>query len=398
MRLATGGSAARHSATGNVRVVSPLLRGLILRSQTDEQLVALAREGHDQAFIAIAQRYRRELIAHARRVVPTGSAEDVVQQSMLSAWSALRGQADVLDARGWLHRIVHNAALHVLQGSESHDQLSDALAAAAGTEGEVERRRDAREALAALAALPEPQRRALELTALGGYSGREAAGALNISEGALRQLVHRARTTLRAGATGLTSMPLLSWAAGGGNQPVAARLTEVCAGAGMAATVTKVCATVAVSATLISGASQVIPARHAHPTRRQGAAAAAHRGVLEGAARAETRARGPVEAPGAAATRVDRHLGDRRDAGVQVAVGLDQHGQQQSGSGSAGERVQSHQAGGNQHGVGEPDGGLAASGAAAPQETYDTTGGQGGSGAQETESEGASGASGANEP
>jgi len=193
-------------------------------------------------------------------------------------------------------------------------------------------------------------------------------------------------------------MPLLSWAASGGSEHVAARLTEICAGAGMAATATKVCATVAVSATLISGASQVIPARHAHPTRRQGAAAAAHRGVLDNAARAETRARGPVEAPGAAATPVDRHLGDRRDAGVQGAVGLDQPGQQQSGSGSAGERGQSHQAGGNQHGAGEPNGGPAASGAAAPQGTHDTTGGQGGSGAQKTGSQGASGASGANQP
>ncbi len=378
-----------------------LLRGLILRSQTDEQLVALARGGQDQAFVAIAQRYRRELMAHARRVVPADSAEDIVQQAMLSAWSALRGQADVLNARAWLHRIVHNAALQVLQRSEDHDQLSDALTAATGTEGEVERRLDAREALAALAALPEPQRRALELTALGGHSGRETAGALHISEGALRQLVHRARTTLRASATALTPMPLLTWAANGGNDPVAARLTEICAGAGMAATATKVCATVAVSATLITGASQVIPGRHAHPAHRQGAAAAAQRGALDSAARAETSARGSVDASGAAATPFDRHPGGRhpggrRDAGVQGAVGLDQPGQQQSGSPSAGERGQSHQAGDNQHGPGEPNAGPGASDAAAPHGTYDTAGDQRGSDAQQTASQEADGTSGAN--
>lgn len=374
------------------------MRGLILRSQTDEQLVALARGGQDQAFVAIAQRYRRELMAHAWRVVPADSAEDIVQQAMLSAWSALRGQADVLNARAWLHRIVHNAALQVLQRSEDHDQLSDALTAAAGTEGEVERRLDAREALAALAALPEPQRRALELTALGGHSGRETAGALHISEGALRQLVHRARTTLRASATALTPMPLLTWAANGGNEPVAARLTEICAGAGMAATATKVCATVAVSATLITGASQVIPGRHAHPAHRQGAAAAAQRGALDSAARAETSARGSVDASGAAPTPVDRHPGGRRDAGVQGAVGHDQPGQQQSGLTSAGERGQSHQAGDNQHGPGEPNAGPGASDTAAPHGTYDTAGDQRGSDAQQTASQEANGASGPNQP
>jgi hypothetical protein len=67
-----------------------LLSGVVLRSQSDERLVALARAGHDQAFVAIAQRYRRELIAHARRLVPADRSEDIVQQAMLNAWSALR--------------------------------------------------------------------------------------------------------------------------------------------------------------------------------------------------------------------------------------------------------------------------------------------------------------------
>jgi hypothetical protein len=41
---------------------------VVLRSQTDERLVVLAREGHDQAFVTIMNRYRRErTLAGSRR-------------------------------------------------------------------------------------------------------------------------------------------------------------------------------------------------------------------------------------------------------------------------------------------------------------------------------------------
>jgi RNA polymerase sigma factor (sigma-70 family) len=212
---------------------------LVLRSQTDERLAALTRDGHDQAFVAIAERYRRELIAHARRLAPKDRCEDIVQQAMLSAWDALRRQADVRDARAWLHRIVHNVALNVAPSSMDHEQLSETFAAAEGADTEVERRLAATEALVAVAALPAAQRRAVELTAIEGRSGREAAGLLGISEGALRQLVHRARATLRSAATALVPLPLATWAAGGTNETITARIGEICAGAGIAATVTK---------------------------------------------------------------------------------------------------------------------------------------------------------------
>lgn len=396
MRVAGDASVAPKSPAGNVTAMRPLLSSVVLRSQTDERLVALARGGHDQAFVTIAQRYRRELLAHARRLVSADRAEDIVQQATLSAWSALRARADVLEARAWLHQIVHHAALRVLQRSEDHHPLADTLTAAAGTEGGVERRFEAQEALAGLAALPEPQRRALELTALEGRSGREAAGALEISEGALRQLVYRARTTLRAGTSALTPAPLLTWAAGGANESIAARITEVCAGAGMAATVTKLCATVAVTGTLIGGATQVLPTGHNHRTQRQGVAATVHRGVLDRAPRAQTSRPGALIASGAGSVRVLRHLGARDHASVQGLVGRNRQGQRQGRPGRAG-ASQSHQGGRNHHGPDGRNGGPDASSAAA-QGTHDTTSGQEGFSVGNTGGQGAGGADGANQP
>jgi hypothetical protein len=52
-----------------------------------------------------------------------------------------------------------------------------------------------------------------------------------MSDGALRQLLLRARTTLRAAATALTPYPMISWLAGG-QEATAARVAEVAVGAG----------------------------------------------------------------------------------------------------------------------------------------------------------------------
>jgi RNA polymerase sigma factor (sigma-70 family) len=254
----------------------PWLSGIVLRSQTDERLTALAREGHDQAFAAIAQRYRRELMAHARRVAPAGRAEDVLQQALLSAWSALGRQGDVRDTRAWLHRIVHNTGVRDARRDERHEKLPEGVAGGSKTDVTAELRIEARAALAAVAALPDSQRRALELTALGDASGQDAAAALGVSEGSLRQLVHRARVTLRSGLAGLTPTPLLMWAADGGDG-MATRLPELSAGAGLAATAVKVCATAAATASLAGGATQLWTARsehHQRPGHRAAAAAA----------------------------------------------------------------------------------------------------------------------------
>jgi RNA polymerase sigma factor (sigma-70 family) len=372
---------------------------MVLRSQTDERLVALTRDGHDQAFGAITERYRRELMAHARRLAPRDRCEDIVQQATLSAWRALRSQADVRDVRAWLHRIVHNVAVRVAAGSLDQEQLSESIAASASTEGEVERRLAAREALAALAALPEPQRRAVQLTAIEGRSGREAAGALAISEGALRQLVHRARTTLRSAATALMPLPLVTWAAGGTNESVAGRIGEICAGAGIAATVTKVGTTVAVTATLVGGATQVFTSGHGQATHR--GQRTAHRANSRAQAGAAADTGNHVEASALWSAPTGRPR-DGRGAGGQV--------QQQGGSvGASGGNGQSRQAGADHQATGSPNAGSGApgtsgnGGASQSMPPHANQGGvgshdTGAAGTHSTAAPGTAGTTGANQP
>ena len=221
---------------------------VLLRTQSDERLVALARAGHERAFEVIVQRYRGLLLRSARRYLSDGRAEDAVQQAFLAAWSALQRGDEVRDLRPWLYRIVHNTALNALRAAGyDYAELPEGLAMSVD---EVERREDARDALSGLAALPERQREALLRVAVEGRPQGEVARELGVSEGAVRQLVHRARLTLRAAATAVVPLPLASWAAGatGASAPTADRVAELVAGAGASALAAKA-GTVAVIAT-----------------------------------------------------------------------------------------------------------------------------------------------------
>jgi len=217
--------------------LSPSIPLRVLRTQSDARLVELARGGHERAFEALVRRYRKPLLGYCRRMLlPEARAEDALQQGLLQAWLALCDGGEVRDAKAWLYRIVHNAAISARRRSGyDYVELDESLHGACAPESDIDRRIAVREALAGLAALPEAQREVLLRTAIQGHSHEQVAAALGLSDGAVRGLIHRARATLRAAATAFTPPQVVLWAARAAESGSAhPQLAEIAGGAGSA--------------------------------------------------------------------------------------------------------------------------------------------------------------------
>ncbi|MGA2165979.1 MAG: sigma-70 family RNA polymerase sigma factor, partial [Solirubrobacteraceae bacterium] len=222
--------------------MSPGIPTRLLATQSDDRLLALVRQGHERAFEAIVHRYRKPLLGYCRRLrLEDARAEDIVQLALLKTWIAVREGSEVRDLKAWLYRVVHNTAVNALRDSAHDGQplpdptLSSTLESRTD-DSQLERGMAMREALAEVAALPPLQREVIVRTAVAGDSHEQVASDLGITNGAVRGLLYRARTTLRTGVTALTPPPLLGWLAGRSNRggPAPERLAELAGGGGAA--------------------------------------------------------------------------------------------------------------------------------------------------------------------
>ena len=163
------------------------------------------RAGDTSAFDALFERWSRPLLRYLERMVrEPAAAEELVQEAFLRVYRAR--DRYVPDARfsTWLYRIATNLALNELRRPhrrDPHDSLNAEQAPVLpaptpATDDVVHARQRARRLEVALEELPERQRAALWLTAVEGLSYAQVADSLEVSESAVKALVHRARTRL----------------------------------------------------------------------------------------------------------------------------------------------------------------------------------------------------------
>lgn len=231
----------------------------VLRTQSDERLADLAREGSKPAFEAIVARYRGALLGYCGGMLSAERAEDAVQQTLVKAYAALQRGEAVRTLRPWLYRIAHNTAINGLRDRGLHHaELDEAVDGVERPDQAAERRQELGQVVAAVKALPERQRDAILLRELEGRGYEEIAAQLGGTHGAVRQLLNRARCTLRAGMTALTPFGLVArLGAPLTEAPVGVRIAELCGAAGAA----KICAT-ALATGAIAGAGSVPAVDH----------------------------------------------------------------------------------------------------------------------------------------
>ncbi|HET7037152.1 MAG TPA: sigma-70 family RNA polymerase sigma factor [Thermomicrobiaceae bacterium] len=207
-------------ARERVERVEPLGQRWALATGEEFQVAAAKRD--PAAFAPLYERYVDAIYRYAyRRVGSHADAEDVTAQTFQKALAALPGyQWRGVPFGAWLFRIAANViAQRGRRGSREvlvddlsyHLDRNDHNIAASDDDPArlFEARAEAGELLAAIRRLPLDQQRVLVLKFARGLSNREIGEALGRSEGAVKQLTHRAVRTLRellvtqgAGVTG----------------------------------------------------------------------------------------------------------------------------------------------------------------------------------------------------
>jgi RNA polymerase sigma-70 factor (TIGR02960 family) len=81
-----------------------------------DDLISRARAGDDDAFRALTEPHRRELLVHCYRMLGSlQDAEDALQDSLLAAWKGLAGFEQRASMRTWLYRIATTRCLNALR-------------------------------------------------------------------------------------------------------------------------------------------------------------------------------------------------------------------------------------------------------------------------------------------
>jgi RNA polymerase sigma-70 factor (TIGR02960 family) len=82
-------------------------------------LISRARAGDEDAFRALTEPHRRELLVHCYRMLGSlQDAEDALQDALLAAWQGLGGFEQRASLRTWLYRIATSRCLNALRAAK----------------------------------------------------------------------------------------------------------------------------------------------------------------------------------------------------------------------------------------------------------------------------------------
>jgi RNA polymerase sigma-70 factor (ECF subfamily) len=171
-------------------------------------LVVRAQRGDRAAFEELVRRTSR--LVFARLYLETGDrhqTEDLVQETLLTAFRTLGQLTQPQKFRAWLLRIAHNAALNAFRRDSCKKRTpepeilklrQEAIFSVVPPEEQVEQEELRQKVLGILRDLPEEYRLPLTLRYLVGADYETIQTQMGISKGAVRGLLHRGLQRLRA--------------------------------------------------------------------------------------------------------------------------------------------------------------------------------------------------------
>ena len=186
-----------------------------LASATDQEIVALAREGREAAYRELIRRYERPVFSLILRMVRDRQlAEDLAQETFIKALNAIGSYRPEFKFSSWIFKIANNAAIDQLRRREV-DTLSidgapnatsaddiEATALQVGDKGEtplaeLEARELGTHIERAISRLRPEYRSCIMLRHVEGLAYEEIAQLLDLPLGTVKTYIHRARHELR---------------------------------------------------------------------------------------------------------------------------------------------------------------------------------------------------------
>ncbi|MCZ6544754.1 MAG: sigma-70 family RNA polymerase sigma factor [Chloroflexi bacterium] len=171
-----------------------------------ELLSTRAAAGDREAFGALYDRYHEELLAYARRRVPSlEDAEDLVEQAFYKALRSIERKSSASAFNVWLFHIAKNLITDFYRTRKQHDPIFEELSTMASAEDQVLRQEMGGQLGQAVAELTERQQAVIHLRFVEGLEYPEIASKLGCGASTVRVTQMRALRSLR---TSLREKPL----------------------------------------------------------------------------------------------------------------------------------------------------------------------------------------------
>ncbi len=175
---------------------------MALTTQNIESLLALCQKGNQLAQLEVYNRYNKAMYNVALRIVKnTAEAEDVMQESFISAFGKLDSYKGDASFGAWLKRIVVNNSIVHYRKSQRYTELPEyGMAEAMDETGLAEEDYNAvrsSQLMDCMNSIHESYRTILSLHFIEGYDYEEICEIMEISYANCRTLISRAKESLR---------------------------------------------------------------------------------------------------------------------------------------------------------------------------------------------------------
>jgi len=170
-----------------------------------EQLVTLCKSGNQSAQLEIYNRYYKAMYNVSLRIVKNNfEAEDIMQDSFLTAFTKLESLKNIATFGPWLKRIVINNSIYHYKKTIKNNEvpIDDILYKVENEEDGISSDYEftnlkAQQVLNCMKTLKDNYRLALTLNLIEGYDLEEISKIMNISNANCRTTISRAKESLR---------------------------------------------------------------------------------------------------------------------------------------------------------------------------------------------------------